>query len=99
RPAAASRRPPGETAHPAPISRPLPELVAGSCSSSISRHLRCWLPCAFPRGRQLAGGRAQSAIEISRDVADVFDAHREPDELRGHAGVALFRLAKLLVCG
>ena len=99
RPAAASRRPPGETAHPAPIPRPLPELVAGSCSSSISCHLRRWLRAAFLRSRQFAGCCAQPVIEVGDDVANVLDADGQADQFRRHSGVALFRLAELLVSG
>src|SRR5208283_271091 len=99
RPAAACRRPPVETAHPEPISRPLPELVAGSCPYSISRRLRRRVLAAGLGSLQFTGCRAQPAIEVGSNIANVLDPDGEANQLRRHTRVALFGLAQLLVRG
>src|SRR6516225_8884514 len=63
---------------------------------SISRRLR-HVSHVFLRYGQLAGCHPQAAIEISNDVARVFNTHREANQLRSHASVVLFGFGKLLV--
>ena len=72
----------------------VPEPEFGLRSSS---HCPAWPAVAGSPANGMPIGGFDRLVEIGEDIADVFDAHREPDHFRRHAGIGLLLDRELLV--